>query len=583
MHRIRSSEHATTLDTSSYRCSTPLWVPVLGLFLIWAIIVIVINPVGEFMVNDDWAFVRCLQSLMGEGSLPTTGHGPPHASGGPALITHLLWGLAFVKVAGFSITALRVSVLTLGILASFTVFFMLHRSGAPIVLCVLGPLCLMFNPLFLSQCFTYMTDVTFTSFALVSVLFFSIGVERTDTRIIVVGFIFALAATLTRQFGLVLPVGFVAACFLHKKGAELGRGKMVVTAMTVTVIPWMAYEIFLYWMGSTPIIRHNMLRIALTNVCSMDWRQYTDFLSRHLFVSTLGYVCGLISPVIALRYGGFWSKRSFRYFVLILTVALLTYETMYLLGMVDPPMILSRNVIFNLGIGPVVLKDTYIMGIERSATLPKALYIIIVYWTLIAAVVFIALVYESVRAFTRRDSAGVYSARNFLATQCLVTALVYLVIIVPLAPYDRYLILPCALLIIWIVASIPPHPEKFALSLRTAVPVLAPLLCLAVFSVLGTRDFFELKRSLTMAHDYALNELKVPPCNMDGGFEFNGYHCYKRGAPHRKDVSWWWVERERYLATLGTLPGYRVIRTFPFKRWLGPDGSVHLLEPTNRE
>ncbi|MFH1117210.1 MAG: glycosyltransferase family 39 protein [Pseudomonadota bacterium] len=559
-----------------------MWKPLMVLTGIWAAIIVIVNPVGEFMINDDWAFVRCLESLMREGRLETTGHGPLHAPGGPALITHLLWGLAFVKAAGFSLTVLRLSVLTLGVLASLVVFLLLRRCGASTGLSMLGTLSLVFNPLFLSQCFSFMTDITFTSFALVSVLFFHIGVEKSNTGIIIIGLAFALAATLTRQLGLALPIGFVAACFLHPKGEELGRLKMTLLAAGIAVVPWIGYEIFLQQAGSTPIVEHSMLRNAVKNACSMGPLRYADFLLRHLLVSTLGYVCFLISPVLALYYGTSWSSGSFRCFAICLTAVLSACEVSLLLGIVDFPVIMNGNVIYNLGIGPIVLRDTYIMGLERSAALPKALYAVIVYWTIIAAAVLGTLAIRGFRGPSGQARTPDGSATGFTAVNCALTALVYMAVIVPLPPYDRYLILPCALLIVWLVAGTP-SPKAFVPSLGTAVSIAAPLICLAVFSVFGTRDFLEMKRSLSNAHDYVLNVLKVNPCRVDGGFEFNGYHCYRKGMPHQTGLSWWWVEKEEYLITLGTLPGYRVVRTFPFPRLLGPDGAVHLLEPAKDE
>ena len=578
VHGMCAFEYESTVGRPVKSVSQSLWLPLVFLACIWTAIIIVINPVGEFMVNDDWAYVRCLESLMHTLRMETTGHGPIHASGGPALITHLLWGWGFVKIAGFSLTVLRVSVLTLGVLASVVLFLMLRRCGCPPCVSMVGTLSMVFNPLFLSQCFTFMTDITFTSFALVSVWLFYLGVEKAHTWIIGLGFLVALAATLTRQFGLVLPIGFVATCFLHSGGDILGRRKMVMQALILTIIPWMGYEILLQRLGSTPLSEHNVLHNAVNSALSMEWTQYVRFLSWNLFVSVLGYVCFFLSPILALRYRDFWAIKAFRYFVYVSTVVLVACEAMYALGMIDPPVILNGNVIFNCGVGPVVLKDTYILGITRAATLPKAIYFFVVYWTVIAAVVFGALAVDGVKNLVRREDTAPGSSRSFLATSCLFTALLYLAIIVPLAPYDRYLILPCALLIIWIVVSIPPG-RTAVVSRGVMILVAAPLMCFAVFSVFGTRDFLEMKRSLTAAHKYVLNDLKASPRDVDGGFEFNGYHCYKKGMPYRKGLSWWWVERERYLITLGPLAGYHVIRTFPFQRWLGPDGSVHLLQP----
>ena len=282
------------------------------------------------------------------------------------------------------------------------------------------------------------------------------------------------------------PLGSSLRVSCIQKGKTLGRLKSAILALGITVVPWLGYELFLYRLGSTPIIEHTMLRDAVMNAYSMDPLRYARFLLWNFLVSTVGYVCFLISPVLAVYYGSLWSLRSFRYFVILLSAALSAYEVFLLFGIVDPPVIMSGNVIYNLGIGPIVLRDTYIMGLERSATLPKAVYAVIVYWTLIAAVVFSALVIHGLRDLGRlrgtRDClavtgnrvrcgasesrwGGLRLAGSFTAHNCLLTALLYMAIIVPLAPYDRYLILPCALLIVRLVAGMPP-PKTFAPSFR---------------------------------------------------------------------------------------------------------------------
>jgi hypothetical protein len=91
----------------------------------------------------------------------------------------------------------------------------------------------------------------------------------------------------------------------------------------------------------------------------------------------------------------------------------------------------------------------------------------------------------------------------------------------------------------------------------------------------------EMKRSEKKAQDYLVHQLKVEPCDIDGGLEFNGYHCYSPDFRPKKGLSWWWVHKEDYLLTLGDLPGYRLIRTFPFIRYLGPDGAVFVLKPSS--
>ena len=146
-----------TPRTTGYSRGRPsaVWWYLFALLTIWVLIIVVVNPLGEFMVNDDWAFVKSLESLRNEGQLASTGWGPRGAPGGPSLITHLLWGLLFVEVWGFSLTILRISVLTLGVLGSVSLLFLLRFAGASDRTAFLGTLTLVFNPLFLSQCFTF--------------------------------------------------------------------------------------------------------------------------------------------------------------------------------------------------------------------------------------------------------------------------------------------------------------------------------------------------------------------------------------------------------------------------------------------
>ena len=88
--------------------------PVLILLGAWAVVIWIVDPVGEFMVNDDWSFVRCIEDFQNTGKLGPTGWGPPGREGGPALIVHILWGWVFTQIFGFSLTVLRINSTALG-------------------------------------------------------------------------------------------------------------------------------------------------------------------------------------------------------------------------------------------------------------------------------------------------------------------------------------------------------------------------------------------------------------------------------------------------------------------------------------
>ena len=99
------------------------WECVAALLLIWAVAVYIVDPVGEFMVNDDFAYTIALEKLSNEKTLGPTWLGPKGFGGGPALIAHLLWGKLFSKVFGNSFTILRISVLVVAVMGSVAFFF----------------------------------------------------------------------------------------------------------------------------------------------------------------------------------------------------------------------------------------------------------------------------------------------------------------------------------------------------------------------------------------------------------------------------------------------------------------------------
>jgi hypothetical protein len=142
--------------------------------------------------------------------------------------------------------------------------------------------------------------------------------------------------------------------------------------------------------------------------------------------------------------------------------------------------------------------------------------------------------------------------------------------------HDRYLIPMCVFLLIWLFSEKRFRRDDF-FRLKTVIPAAFALILMGVFSLAGTHDFMETKRSLKKAQDYLVYEKGVNPCDFDGGLEFNGYHCYRSDFKPVDGLSWWWVEKEDYLLALGPLPGYDVIRAFPFKRYMGPKGEVLVL------
>jgi 4-amino-4-deoxy-L-arabinose transferase-like glycosyltransferase len=111
----------------------------------------------------------------------------------------------------------------MAVLGSVALMVFLKRTGASSSLAFWGALTLIANPLFLSQSFTFMTDVTLVGIMIFSALFITEGIERQSRILVVLGLVFALAALLTRQIAIAIPVTLILFTFIHPKAKQMGK------------------------------------------------------------------------------------------------------------------------------------------------------------------------------------------------------------------------------------------------------------------------------------------------------------------------------------------------------------------------
>ena len=541
--------------------------PALLIVLLWGLAVLIVRPWGGFMINDDWSYVRSLEALRDQGQLISTGwHG-----GGLALISHLLWGGLFAWLFGFSMNTLRMAVAVMGLLGVLAVYYLPAAVTRRRWVSLFAALTVMLNPLYLSQSFTYMTDITFAGLVALSLSAVGMGLEKRSPGRVALGMLPALAATLTRQYGLLIPVGVVGVCLLHSEGRSLGRIRMIAPAL-IPVAGWLIWEMFLSAAGSTPVTEHQLFEKLLGNFQSLGPGGYALYLLQQFFLNGLLYVAVLVSPVLALQSGPCLRPRAVRlgllvYFGLVAVLAALLYA-----GLPHPPVAFHYNVIIDFGIGPLLFKDTYILGIRRLDGLPPHIWCLLVGWAGGASVPLLARIIGALR----RLVAG--GRIRPAAAAALLGALAYWGIITVTGFHDRYLIPVCLLVVVWLVMD-PPEGTPNRGGRAPAALAAACLALIAAFSLAGTHDFMATRRAAHQAHEVLLRDMGVDSCRVDGGFEFNGYHCHDPDFKPVPGLSWWWVRQENYLVALGPLPGYEVVRSFPIKRYLGADGRVCLLRP----
>jgi hypothetical protein len=182
-----------------------------GPSLIFAFVVlsiIVINPLREIVaVDDSWAYARMVQHLLATGRYQLDIWSAPNM---PVQI-YLAAGLS--KIFGYSLSLLRCSTLALLIIGLFSFYALLRELSCSKQTASVFTMALLASPLTLILGFTFMTDVPFLSWLLLSLWLYVRALRHHDIKSMLLGSIAAGCAIGTRQFGLAL-VGGLILCWL---------------------------------------------------------------------------------------------------------------------------------------------------------------------------------------------------------------------------------------------------------------------------------------------------------------------------------------------------------------------------------
>ncbi|MBI4387381.1 MAG: glycosyltransferase family 39 protein, partial [Elusimicrobia bacterium] len=127
----------------------------------------------------------------------------------PSLVGHILFGGLFCVPWGLSFAALRISTLTLSLGALLLLYRLLRGLDVPPDRSALAALVLWANPIYLLLSFTFMTDVPFIFWVLLSLVFFQEALRRDREDLLLWASAVAGIAFLVRQLGLGLPFGMV--------------------------------------------------------------------------------------------------------------------------------------------------------------------------------------------------------------------------------------------------------------------------------------------------------------------------------------------------------------------------------------
>jgi 4-amino-4-deoxy-L-arabinose transferase-like glycosyltransferase len=172
------------------------------LALAWVVAAVAVQPLGDFPLNDDWAYGASVRALVEEGEFRLSDWTATN------LFVQVFWGALFCLPFGFSFTALRISTIVLSLLGLVASYALLREARASKATALLGAATIGFSPVYFALSFTFMSDVPFAAVATASSWLLARGLRRDSCAAMLAGLTLAVAALLIRQIGLALFIAF---------------------------------------------------------------------------------------------------------------------------------------------------------------------------------------------------------------------------------------------------------------------------------------------------------------------------------------------------------------------------------------
>jgi len=563
-------ERAMTADRPAWRSDIPV---IAAISIFWMMAVMLADPSGNFPLNDDWNYARTVKWLLEEGRWGLT------CWSCATLVSQALWGALVCKIFGFSFETLRLSALALGLFGIVATYFLLRELRADRFLAFIGALVLATNPLYFNLAHTFMSDVPFLTATLWACLFLVKTLKEDRTGDLILGAVFSLVSVMSRQLGMVIPVSF-AASYLAKSGPSLRslpRAFFPLAVSAACLVPYLAWiklavglpECFKVW------------NIQLASMLQSGFFKYSYYCLANATIVFI-YLGVMALPFLVAVAPRLWKtlERREQIFLtlLILEVVLIAGVGLAVKQLLMP---LSSNIIFNIGLGPVLLPHA---GSLIPAHWPKAPLSVWITVTILGVVAGSALLGFLILLSLRFAAAKWRPAQPQRDWQLLFLLYIFVLYTLQLACLgliDRYLLF----LIPGVMAALVAFSGSSSLEkietwkLPHMAIAMALVLGFGIFSIAGTHDYLSWNRARWQALSDLTDRDGVSPMQINGGWEFNGWYSYE--AKYRDKLNFLSGDlshENQYLVTIGPVPGYDEIRRFRFRRWLPPgNGDIFVL------
>lgn len=512
------------------------YLPFLIFLFVFFIVELFINPIGDFALNDDWAYGKSVYHFNKYNEF-VIGLWPAMS-----LYSHALLGLVFVKLFGFSFTVLRFANMFLCIIAIFHLYKFFCKKNSTTISALVCAF-IVFNPFYLNVFNSFMTDLSFFNFSFLAFYYLNEYLNTKKRWNLFLFFSFAVLATLTRQIGLALFLAYlIVEIFKNHKAPK----QWIIPSLLFAggLLALYAFELFessrFRWDWSYQGVFLSPTKIPLSIDAIPRMYNKTFFIIKNSGLWLL-LIFVLTIPLFFERV-----KKAQKVILFILPVLFIIYISTHLtehyLG----------DVFINLGVGIESTVDMLMIYATDLHATNNFFYTLLL--ILFCAGYFLLSFSVASSKWQRIKELSV--SQHFIITIiCL-----YLILIgIADSSFDRYCIFFGLFFIVYVMSNTVVYSK---LSLKLSVIVFAVIF---YFSVFATRDYFTAARlKKQMLSELAIND-KIIPERVSAGFE---YQLWDRSDNQVNWINWDHLNDKICLITRRPVKDYELFKTYTYQRFV---------------
>lgn len=501
----------------------------------FVVIILCVDPRGDFPLNDDWDFASTSWQLARSGNYEVGRYTAV------SLRTQAIAGAIWTRLFGESFTALRL--LTLFAMAGSLLLLdrILRHLGASGLTRTVLLLTWLGSPLTLVSAFSFMTHIYAATLLMAATLLLFRGYGEQKTMLIVAGATVALLAVLVRQNAVVWFVALIVSAFPERKARN---GRAVIAAACGGLLAVGIMIVTTDWL--TPGGGQFTAHASATGIEQRWWslgRVVTAF-PQHAALTFL--------PLVIPFAWMLWRERSLRLYAMLAGCSLLfLLRVPWMPGasgeapawsMLLWPDVNFGNVFTNFALGPPTLTDVGREGYAPPFTAPLWLRVVVTALGVVGGAVI--LVGGVLTWRTTRTSARVFEYR-FIATFLIAGVLM---LSAGNFYFDRYVVD-----VAWpLLLLATPLLDRFR---KVSFGAIATAAAIIIASTMGVAEYLAWNEARWALVERAMTH-GVNTGELDGGYEVNAW-LPRRGTLDLQAATM--AGPKRFMITFHSLPGARVI------------------------